>query len=736
MGNRLPGSTTTLAGAMAQPPAPTSPSMAKGQGASPDSAKMAGTKIQKKAAQLAQTRGEDRSKHLSQQQRLEQDRTERTETEELATRRASQLGQFGSLGSRIQEIIQSQLSAGLEASAESSKLAMSEEEARIEAEEKAAAKEAMAAGGLMMGDSYSIQLNDDGSIKRDENGIAIPGQETPIKYDNTIQIADGDALGAEFDNLSDADQGLALQYINRFYNGEGDHWLGKLQDLGLLPLEGMNEQGIAALVGGIEKATGDSVASMISDNLTIADLTQEQLADMGLENIDELAAALGVSKEEAVQMPLSDIIGIIEREQGVSFSKAEKIREQLADETISESEKEMLREQLRDLGGVGITGVEEDVKSLANDIRDASTITINGEDMSLEEFLKDENFSAQVVKYFSEAVTDEERAELEAILGEDNIAMLGEHRETIKKVLKARGAEAEEYGRLEGGRRDALSQLEGVDQEVIDMLFSELGERGRDVTSVLGQTAYKAFTDKADTDSMMQFVFGGSSSRRVESALSALYKNSKGRDVGVEDYSAKYRPLMDLLDKRPRDGEVDDGISINERLRALTPEDIRALKKLQSEFRKDSKTLKDANKAKSKADYYEETTKVFWEKVPSVLDVYNQNPRALGIGKNALEDLLESRGLDLREVLGEHVSPWNLKRFLLAEKAWQDRATGQGRSLNQQNARWDDKWAVRLRKALGIAPKEGWKDGMSTTISSTGGGRIIQGGEQVAPYRK
>lgn len=90
-------------------PPPVDPASTAAEGANPDQAKMAGTPNQTKTATNVALTG---TKTLAGTERLDQGRTQASDTEKAAMEKANRLAQVGSLGTRVEGLIAKQMAAG------------------------------------------------------------------------------------------------------------------------------------------------------------------------------------------------------------------------------------------------------------------------------------------------------------------------------------------------------------------------------------------------------------------------------------------------------------------------------------------------------------------------------------------------------------------------------------------------------------------------------------------------
>lgn len=325
-------------------PQTTQPGQAAALGATPKQADMAGVPLRKKPVLETQVAKEET---LMGRQRLQEARTEATAKEQAAAERGEQIKLLGSLQDRVQGFVSGQLEG-------------------VGAEE---------------GGEFTTALGQ-GLVKQKplEVALGFTAAENPEAY----QIA-ADILQRFSANAS------ALE--------AGEQALIDLQEAGVPYIEAKNLLDLTA------RATGQVVAREIADVVLLRDVGVEQL---GFESMDEVADLLGISAEEAGAMDMNDVAAKVQDMRQAEFNKIQGLKAELAAAPVGSLQRQVLMRQLRDLGGVGVTGLEQQVKTSAAEIDTADVVQIGDFEFEVGELLDDEELSDMIQDWL---VSDEDERE-------------------------------------------------------------------------------------------------------------------------------------------------------------------------------------------------------------------------------------------------------------------------------------------------------------------------------------
>lgn len=160
----------------------------------------------------------------------------------------------------------------------------------------------------------------------------------------------------------------------------------------------------------VEGQVGTRTAEAFQDQVTVEDLNVEEL---GFEGVDEVAALLGMTPEEARGLTARQLIEEAEAQIQEEFTQTEALRQRAQDPRLGPAERAEARRQLREMGAVGIRAAETDVDRVAQQIADADTIQFGGEDVRISEMLDDEYLSGLAARYLTADAEDPFRKRLE-----------------------------------------------------------------------------------------------------------------------------------------------------------------------------------------------------------------------------------------------------------------------------------------------------------------------------------
>jgi len=379
-----------------------------GLGATPDEAKMSGTPAQKTSSIRSAIRGElPETQTLQQTLRQQQTRTAATAEEQQRLADIQKLQQFSGLEQRVEEMV-----------------------------------------GAQLGTAFAT------------GPTAINLTETVITDPNT-----GEALTPEqismldriVNPLSDGDKNQALLEFNQS--------LGRTTFSEALTAEEVE----AYFRGQIEAAAGATAAK----TSTLDELVRAGAIDfqkLGFSNLDEVASLIGMeSTEELAGLTVEDLVQQIDSVIEEEYNKVEQLQTVVEDVNTSPTQRAEAKAVLREMGVLGIRAAESSLDQVAEDIMDTSTVTIAGQDLTIEEMLNNEYLSGLAKTYFTG--TDEEK---QLIKDDSDLSNLVNYLETHKEVFE--GA------------------VDAVEQGVAD--FYSLQQKNKDIANTNGGVIDDGLMDK------------------------------------------------------------------------------------------------------------------------------------------------------------------------------------------------------------------------------------------------
>ncbi len=153
------------------------------------------------------------------------------------------------------------------------------------------------------------------------------------------------------------------------------------------------------------KATGQTVAANIADTVLLRDVGVEEL---GFDSMDEVAELLGMSAEEVGAMDMNEVSDKVDDIRQAEFTKIQGLKAELASTPVGSLQRQVLIRQLRDLGSVGVTGLEQQIKTTAEEIDTADTVQLGEYEFEVSELLDDEELSDMIQDWL---VSDEDERE-------------------------------------------------------------------------------------------------------------------------------------------------------------------------------------------------------------------------------------------------------------------------------------------------------------------------------------
>ncbi len=138
---------------------------------------------------------------------------------------------------------------------------------------------------------------------------------------------------------------------------------------------------IAKLPETVAGAAATAVTKTVGDKVTLEDLTQ-----VGT-NLDELSFLLGIPPEQVSQLTFGELqnrLAIIGQQ---TFGETQAVQAGMASGLLSPTERAALRDVLATMEETGIAGAELQVADIGKDIAAGTTVTIGGQQYSIEELL-------------------------------------------------------------------------------------------------------------------------------------------------------------------------------------------------------------------------------------------------------------------------------------------------------------------------------------------------------------
>lgn len=334
---------------------PTSQSIAQGLGATPQQTAMTGTQLQKQstiAQRIAQSSNVDstlaQQQELARVERLQAPRREMTVAEAMEAERQQQLAKLGNIGQRIQSTIANNVNA-----------IQQQQTGKIEVE------------GSILSQMLGLAGAQVDVAKQDPSSNYVKISNALNSYLATKDPNDLEQAFATIDNLK----------LYGLSSADAKRLVGLTQDT-------------------MAKQTGQVVAENVMDQVTLKDI---DLPSLGLDtNLTGVAELLGISEEEASNLTIDEFSDAIESQRKAEFSRIEQMKAELAAAPLGSVQRDILLRELRDMGQVGITGIEVAAAQTAKDIDLATYLKVGNEQIKVSDFLDDEQLSQMVIDWINE----------------------------------------------------------------------------------------------------------------------------------------------------------------------------------------------------------------------------------------------------------------------------------------------------------------------------------------------
>ena len=399
----------------------TSPMMLANQGQqiNPDQAKMAGTPAQKGSALRAAVRGEQ---DLATAKRRQGVRGEASEQELGKMARAKRLEAAGNLGGRVQEKIDAQLQAAF----------------------------------------------------ANQQATADAGQITVVADPETGVVLTDDQVKLVQKIINSTDPQLQANDLVALNQALGRT---KLQADASSPPDGsdvmLNADEVADFFGGQVAASGaaaqaqfDSVDSAIEQGLL-------NFKDFGYDNQEQLESDLGLEAGALGTMTVEKLVSTIDQAIEKEYKQVENLQARASDPSLSPALRAEAKAQLREMGAVGVRSAESSMDQLAEDIEDAATIQVGGEETTVQELLDSEFMSALAANYFEGTDAQRETIKNDPAL-KDFVKYIEQHKDVFADAVQEVTDDVKEFWQNQQNN-SKIAEVAGVtiDDEVMAKLLPE-----------------------------------------------------------------------------------------------------------------------------------------------------------------------------------------------------------------------------------------------------------------------
>lgn len=228
-----------------------------------------------------------------------------------------------------------------------------------------------------------------------------------------------------------------------------------------------NYQGIQEQIQGI---AGERFAQQ---SASVKDL---DLPALGFQNIEEMADLLGVPVEQLSGMSIDDLINHTQAAVEDEFSRSEDLRAIVSDPSRGPAERAEARKVLKEMGAVGVKGVETELDSIADQIENADTVTFAGEEIPIGNMLNDEYVSGVIANYLLAPEGDPGREALEK--SDPELAeWIQNNQESLQGVVENIDQGIRNFASLqEENRRIAQSDVGDIEDSAMEALFEDWGQ--------------------------------------------------------------------------------------------------------------------------------------------------------------------------------------------------------------------------------------------------------------------
>ena len=241
--------------------------------------------------------------------------------------------------------------------------------------------------------------------------------------------------------------------------------------------------------------TGDLAAANIMDpsQVTIGAL---DLSELGY-TPEQLTDLLGADVQN---MSLEEFSRQVETVRNAEFSKIQTLKAQYASLPAGSAQRQVVLEQLKDLGQVGVTGLEQGVQQLQDQIDASDEITFAGQQYTVDQLLADDNVSSLVTDYLSDTADPKWKEKLKAE-NPEFVKWIESNQEGLKQLAEGMGSSQEGFATVQEDQTALATVGEDgatLSDKVMEKLIPGWGTAVSSVTDLSENGIYQAV--QADSD--------------------------------------------------------------------------------------------------------------------------------------------------------------------------------------------------------------------------------------------
>lgn len=194
-------------------------------------------------------------------------------------------------------------------------------------------------------------------------------------------------------------------------------------------------------------------AGAIQNTLTAQDLINQ--GGLGYD-ANQLGQLLGVPPDQVASMTVPQIQAQIDKIKQTEFSSSDQLNQQAGSGELGTAERGLAQQAGREASATGVRASEQDVANLNNQIASADTVSFNGQKMSVEDMLSDDNISKTITDYLNAGPDSPQRQQLDKSEPELS-AFIAKNQAVLQDAADKLGAGATQFQGLQTSNKQAAT---------------------------------------------------------------------------------------------------------------------------------------------------------------------------------------------------------------------------------------------------------------------------------------
>lgn len=215
-------------------------------------------------------------------------------------------------------------------------------------------------------------------------------------------------------------------------------------------------------------------ANTAQSNATVNDLIQNGLPY----TTDQLSQLLGVPADQVATMNVGQIRDTVNKLMADEFSKTSGLQQKAQSGELGTAERALAQQGAREASATGLRSSEADVQNLKQSLDRGDTVSFNGQQMTVEQALSNDNISKTISDYLNAAPGSPERAQLDK--SEPQLSdFINKNQAVLSDAADKLKAGATQFSTIQTNNKQAVESVlppDVVPADVLKALVPQYGE--------------------------------------------------------------------------------------------------------------------------------------------------------------------------------------------------------------------------------------------------------------------